>query len=46
MKKGKDSLSPADWVKIAQKDWHRMEVMLAEGDAEAAGFFLQQSLEK
>lgn len=46
MKKPEDSLYPPDWLKVAQKDWHRMEIMLNEEDAEAAGYFLQQSLEK
>ncbi len=41
-----DSLYPPDWIKIAKKDWHRMEMMLNEEDGEAAGYFLQQSLEK
>jgi len=37
---------PEDWRKIAEKDWHRMEVLLEDGDPEGAAFFLQQSLEK
>jgi HEPN domain-containing protein len=41
-----DSLYPPDWIKVAKKDWHRMEIMLDKEDAEAAGYFLQQSLEK
>ncbi|MFQ5903162.1 MAG: HEPN domain-containing protein [Candidatus Binatia bacterium] len=41
-----DSLYPADWRRIARQDWHRVHVMLADGDAEGAGFFLQQALEK
>jgi HEPN domain-containing protein len=46
MKKPENSLYPPDWIKVAKKDWHRMKVMLDEEDAEAAGYFLQQSLEK
>lgn len=41
-----NSLYPPDWIKVAKKDWHRMEIMLEEEDAEAAGYFLQQSIEK
>lgn len=41
-----DSLYPKDWLKTARQDWHRVHVMLREGDGEAAGFFLQQSIEK
>ena len=41
-----DSLYPADWRQSAAKDWRRLGVMLREGDAEAAAYFLQQSLEK
>jgi HEPN domain-containing protein len=46
MKKPENSLYPPDWLKVAKKDWHRMKIMLDEEDAEAAGYFLQQSLEK
>jgi HEPN domain-containing protein len=46
MKKPADSLYPPDWIRIAKKDWHRIKVLLNEGDAEGAGYFLQQSLEK
>lgn len=41
-----DSLYPADWRRVARQDWHRVHVMLADRDAEGAGFFLQQALEK
>ena len=41
-----DSLYPEDWRKVARQDWHRIHVMLADGDAEGAGLFLQQALEK
>jgi HEPN domain-containing protein len=44
--KREDSLYPPDWIRIAKKDWHRMKVMLEDEDAEGAGYFLQQSLEK
>ena len=33
-------------VEVARKDWRRVQNMLEKKDAEAAGFFLQQSLEK
>ena len=33
-----------DWRKVARQDWHRIRIMLADGDG--AGFFLQQALEK
>jgi HEPN domain-containing protein len=46
MKKSEDSLYPPDWIKVAQKDWQRVERMLDDDDPEAAGYFLQQSLEK
>lgn len=41
-----DSLYPDDWLRVARLDWHRIFVMLQDGDAEGAGFFLQQALEK
>ena len=41
-----DSLYPADWRRVARQDWHRVHVMLADRDAQGAGFFLQQALEK
>jgi HEPN domain-containing protein len=37
---------PSDWLEIARKDWTRTLHMLDKEDAEAAGFFFQQSLEK
>ncbi len=37
---------PSDWLRIALKDWNRTRRMLDDQDAEAAGFFLQQSLER
>ena len=35
-----------EWLQIARKDWKRAERNLNDRDPEAAGFFLQQSLEK
>ena len=35
-----------EWMQIARKDWRRAERNLKDRDAEAAGFFLQQALEK
>lgn len=46
MKKIENSLYPEDWKKIARKDWERMKRNLRDKDAEVAGYFLQQSLEK
>jgi HEPN domain-containing protein len=46
MKKNQNSLYPEDWKVVARKDWGRAKRNLNEGDAEAAGFFLQQALEK
>lgn len=42
----KESRYPADWLRIAEKDLVRVERSLRDGDAEAAGFFLQQAAEK
>jgi HEPN domain-containing protein len=36
----------ADWLRIAQKDFARVEHLLSVEDAEAAGFYLQQAVEK
>ncbi len=41
-----ESLYPLDWFRIAEKDLRRAEHLLNIEDAEAAGFFLQQALEK
>jgi len=46
VRKHKDSLLPEDWQRVARKDWERMNLHLGVDDAEAAGYFLQQSLEK
>lgn len=35
-----------DWNAVARKDWARLHRNLRDGDAEAAGYFLQQALEK
>jgi len=41
-----ESLDLEDWLKIARKDWERANRNLKDEDPEAAGFFLQQSVEK
>ena len=41
-----ESLYPADWLRIAEKDLGRVERLLGVQDPEAAGFFLQQAVEK
>ncbi len=46
MNESNESYAIEDWLKIARKDWERAKRNLAEEDPEAAGFFLQQSLEK
>ncbi len=46
MNKHRDSLIPEDWKKVAKKDWERIKRQLDAEDAEAAAYFLQQSLEK
>ncbi len=46
MKKDKKIVNVEEWIGIARKDWKRMKRSLRAIDAEAAGFFLQQSLEK
>lgn len=35
-----------EWRRVARQDWHRLHVLLADGDGEGAGFFLQQAVEK
>jgi HEPN domain-containing protein len=42
----KDSHYPADWLSIAEKDLKRVKFLLSAPDAEAAGFYLQQAVEK
>lgn len=44
--KKEDSLYPPDWLRVAERDWQRVEKRLSEGDQEDAGFRLQQALEK
>lgn len=46
MKKGKESGKVEDWIKIARIDWQRIRRNLKENDVSAAGFYLQQCLEK
>lgn len=41
-----DSLYPADWLRVAEKDLNRAEHLLSVHDAEAGGFYLQQAVEK
>ena len=40
------SLYPADWLRIAEKDLGRVGRLLDEHDPEMAGFCLQQAVEK
>lgn len=42
----KESLYPADWLQIAEKDLRRVDRLLDEDDAELAGFCLQQAVGK
>ncbi len=42
----KESLYPTDWLRIAEKDLQRAEHLLEIHDAEAAGFYFQQAVEK
>ena len=46
MKNENGSSISDDWRKIAAKDWDRIKRNLEDRDAEAAGYFLQQALEK
>lgn len=41
-----ESHYPRDWLSIAEKDWRRIGQALDDGDAEEAGFWLQQAVEK
>jgi hypothetical protein len=45
VKDRQDSSYADDWLMVARRDWHRIHVMLVDGDADGAGFFLQQALE-
>lgn len=42
----KESLYPTDWLRIAEKDYARVGILLTAHDPGAAGFYLQQALEK
>jgi len=42
----KESLYPNDWLRVAEKDYARVDILLTAHDPEAAGFYLQQALEK
>lgn len=46
MNKYQNSLYPEDWKEKARADWRRIKRNLKEEDAEAAGIFFQQALEK
>lgn len=41
-----EPFSLSDWLKIAEKDWSRISNLLEDHDPEAAGFYLQQAVEK
>jgi len=41
-----ESLYPSDWLRVAEKDLGRVGHLLDVQDPEAAGFFLQQAVEK
>jgi len=41
-----ESLYPTDWLRIAEKDLQRVGHLLDVRDPEAAGLFLQQTVEK
>ncbi len=41
-----ESLYPADWLRIAEKDLGRVDRLLDQHDPELAGFCLQQGVEK
>ena len=41
-----ESLYPKDWLRIAEKDLNRSQQLVKIDDPEAAGFYLQQSVEK
>ena len=41
-----ESLYPADWLRIAERDWIRVGRLLNARDAELAGFCLQQAGDK
>jgi HEPN domain-containing protein len=41
-----ESSYPKDWLRIAEKDWKRVEMLIDGDDPELAGFCLQQAVEK
>lgn len=41
-----DDVNVNEWRRVARQDWHRLQVLLADGDGGGAGFFLQQAVEK
>jgi len=41
-----ESSYPADWLRIAEKGLKRVELLLTAHDPGAAGFYLQQAVEK
>lgn len=41
-----ESRYPQSWLRIAEKDWNRVDHLLKLQEASAAGFFLQQAVEK
>ena len=41
-----NSSYPADWLRIAERDWDRVGRLLTDGDFSLAGFCLQQAIEK
>ncbi len=45
MSSGSGTSVADEWMQVARKDWRRAERNLKDRDTEAAGFFLQQSLE-
>ena len=44
--KPSESKYPKDWLRIAEKDIVRVQQLLNLQDPEAAGFYLQQAIEK
>lgn len=44
--KHNESMYPGDWLRIGEKDITRVHQLLGLHDADAAGFYLQQGVEK
>jgi hypothetical protein len=42
----KESFYPNDWLRIAEKDYARVEYLLVAHDPEAEGFYLQQAMDR